>query len=1185
MRLRHARVVPAVLFILALILSPVGIARAQGARDSLRAGHAAYDRADFTNAARLLAAGLDPAAGPRDSLWISGVHKLTDALLELQRDTLAGLWLRWANRVAPGFAVDSNNFTPRVTSAILAARAALRPVGDDSLVETTWEFTGETSPGRGALRVQRGPVNFVGAAIDSVITALPGERTTLAAGIHTVRVAETGYRPVRVAREVLPGVTTNVRVRLVRIAPAPVVPPVAVNGTPATPATPVTVSGPTLSAGGGATCDALGAGTFCWGANGAGQLGAGTNEALVAPVLVAGTQVFVTVSMGTSHACALNRTGNAFCWGANAAGQLGSGQTTNSASPVAVAGTQVFQAIAVGAAHSCGLTAAGAVFCWGANTAGQLGTRTTTNSNIPVAVPLAAGLSFRSIVAAGGHTCALTAAGAAWCWGSNTNGELGIGTVANANTPTAVAGGVVFKALTAGTNHTCGLTREGAAHCWGSNANGQLGVGPMSASPRPAPVQDALVFQSLQAGEAHTCGITTTGATYCWGANRSGQLGNGQTADSPRPVVVAGGQTFVALAAGTAHSCGATAEGVVWCWGDNASSQLGQMAGRTSGAAVPIVTRTTARAGGTVLPVNAWNALRIPAPVRLERVWAAPGGAGGQYAVGERGTIVRSTDGATWTPMTSGSSLPLFTVWGASATDVFAGGESGTVLRFDGRAWTSVRSGDAGEAIYELWGTDASCVYGVGRHGLVVKFDGSRWRTIPSGTTQDLWGVWGASCNDVIAVGAAGTILRIDGTAARAMPSGTTQLLESVWGTSATNAIAVGDGGTVVRLLGAAWAAMPGVTTQSLLGVAGSSSTDVYAVGAGGTILRFNGSSWSALTSGSTQTLWSVVAAGDGSVYASGDAGTILKGTRGAAAIGASVREDFADGNYTAGPVWTPDSTAGVRLEVVGGEAHVARAGSRGITGTAGLTLAMLAPVTPATAIQFDVKVGASGVPNGCGLNCAAYPAVVRVRVRNNNQTESEAWYAFNDDGGRSQSLANVVIVARGDAPAGQWLRNQRFVIREALPRADSIIQVSLGGVGTDFDGWFDNLVFPAPVVEAPPPPPVQPVAPPQPAGPVLTTVVVTPDTATFVEAGATRRLAASGQDQSGAPMSLAQPVVWSSSDTAVALVTPTGLVMGVTNGTATIRARVGTVTGTATVTVRLPRGRPTRRPTRRPSP
>ncbi|MBI1723434.1 MAG: hypothetical protein HYR48_05965, partial [Gemmatimonadetes bacterium] len=258
MRLRRARALPAVLTLfLLLIIGQAGSLRAQGARDSLVSGHRAYDRADFAGAARLIAIGLDPAAGPRDSLWIAAVHKLTDALLVLQHDSLADVWLRWANRVAPDFGVDSLTFPPRVTSAILAARAAIRATPDDSLAETSYEFTGETSPGRGVLRVQRGTVNFL-AVIDSLATALPDERMTLAAGIHTIRVSADGHRPVRLAREVLPGVTTVIRVRLQRPGAAPAV-PAATASTPA-----ANVAGPMLSAGGAATCSAGSSGaTFC----------------------------------------------------------------------------------------------------------------------------------------------------------------------------------------------------------------------------------------------------------------------------------------------------------------------------------------------------------------------------------------------------------------------------------------------------------------------------------------------------------------------------------------------------------------------------------------------------------------------------------------------------------------------------------------------------------------------------------------------------------------------------------------------------------------------------------------------------------------------------------------------------------------------------------------------------------
>jgi alpha-tubulin suppressor-like RCC1 family protein len=77
---------------------------------------------------------------------------------------------------------------------------------------------------------------------------------------------------------------------------------------------------------------------------------------------------------GIAHACAIDDAGAAYCWGWNGAGQLGDGSTTTRLVPTPVNTTiPAFSSIALGSAYSCGMWDA-AVYCWGSNTLGQLGT-------------------------------------------------------------------------------------------------------------------------------------------------------------------------------------------------------------------------------------------------------------------------------------------------------------------------------------------------------------------------------------------------------------------------------------------------------------------------------------------------------------------------------------------------------------------------------------------------------------------------------------------------------------------------------------------------------------------------------------------------------------------------------------------------------------------------------------------
>jgi alpha-tubulin suppressor-like RCC1 family protein len=239
-----------------------------------------------------------------------------------------------------------------------------------------------------------------------------------------------------------------------------------------------------VSAGSYHTCGLTTSGAiYCWGGDYRGQLGNGTtsyvNGALVA---VSGGLTFVAVTVSDDHSCGLTAAGVAYCWGDNGAGELGTGDTVPSTVPVPVTGGLKFVALSAGYAHGCGLTQAGAAYCWGNNGAGELGHGTTVRSTSPVLV--SGGLTFASISAGQDYTCGVTTGGAAYCWGDNSYGTLGNSAnlfTHNANpTPLPVSGGLTFQTVSAGYLHTCGVTTTGTMYCWGDNSEGELGNGSFS---------------------------------------------------------------------------------------------------------------------------------------------------------------------------------------------------------------------------------------------------------------------------------------------------------------------------------------------------------------------------------------------------------------------------------------------------------------------------------------------------------------------------------------------------------------------------------------------------------------------------------------------------------------------------------------------------------------------------------
>jgi len=220
--------------------------------------------------------------------------------------------------------------------------------------------------------------------------------------------------------------------------------------------TPVDVVGLTsgvaaVAAGERYTCAVTTAGGVeCWGYNLFGQLGDGSTTDRTTPVDVSGlTSGVAAVAAASSQTCAVTMAGGLKCWGANGYGELGNGTNSGpqlcggfpcSTAPVDVVGlTSGAAAVSAGGLHTCALTTAGGVKCWGANGYGELGNGTSSgpelceNSAPPdcstTPVDVVELTSVAVAVSAGGihSTCALTTEGGVKCWGYNAYGQVGDG--------------------------------------------------------------------------------------------------------------------------------------------------------------------------------------------------------------------------------------------------------------------------------------------------------------------------------------------------------------------------------------------------------------------------------------------------------------------------------------------------------------------------------------------------------------------------------------------------------------------------------------------------------------------------------------------------------------------------------------------------------------------------------------
>ncbi|MFB9066769.1 RCC1 domain-containing protein [Pseudofulvimonas gallinarii] len=296
-----------------------------------------------------------------------------------------------------------------------------------------------------------------------------------------------------------------------------------------------------ISGGGSHTCAVANGAARCWAYNYFGQVGDGTDTDRDIPTPVIGLASGTSaISAGMNHSCALTSTGGVKCWGANGFGQLGDGTDTNRLSPVNVSGlSSGVQAISAGGEHTCALTTAGGVRCWGNNDYGQIGDGSTTQRSTPVNVSgLTSGV--QAISAGRFHTCAVLTTGAVRCWGINEDGQLGDGSTIDRSTPVNVSGfSTGGHAVAAGALHTCAVTTGGAARCWGYNGWGQLGNGTTTSSLVPVNVTGlSSGVLAIAAGGSHSCAAGTDGRARCWGGNEYGQLGDDTWNDSTTPVFV-----------------------------------------------------------------------------------------------------------------------------------------------------------------------------------------------------------------------------------------------------------------------------------------------------------------------------------------------------------------------------------------------------------------------------------------------------------------------------------------------------------------------------------------------------------------------------------------------------------------------------------------------------------------------
>uniref|UniRef100_A0A669DKD5 Regulator of chromosome condensation (RCC1) and BTB (POZ) domain containing protein 1 n=1 Tax=Oreochromis niloticus TaxID=8128 RepID=A0A669DKD5_ORENI len=214
---------------------------------------------------------------------------------------------------------------------------------------------------------------------------------------------------------------------------------------------------------------------FAWGHNGYSQLGNGSTNPGLSPVLITANlqnKKVKEVSCGSHHSMALTLDGEVFAWGYNNCGQIGSGSTANQPYPRKVTGClqgKNASGITCGQTSSMALVDNGEVYGWGYNGNGQLGIGNNGNQLTPCRVAALQGMCIQQIVSGYGHCLALTDKGLLYAWGANTYGQLGTGTKSNHLSPVHIMADkerVVEVAACHSTHTSAAKTQSGLVFLW-----------------------------------------------------------------------------------------------------------------------------------------------------------------------------------------------------------------------------------------------------------------------------------------------------------------------------------------------------------------------------------------------------------------------------------------------------------------------------------------------------------------------------------------------------------------------------------------------------------------------------------------------------------------------------------------------------------------------------------------------
>lgn len=175
---------------------------------------------------------------------------------------------------------------------------------------------------------------------------------------------------------------------------------------------------------------------WAWGYNANGEIGDGTTTYRYSPTRIGTGNNWVAVYSGFNYSMAIRSDGSLWAWGWNGFAQLGDGTTTSRLTPTRI-GTDSSWAMAEGAdIHTVAIKSNGGQWAWGDNSYGQLGDGTTLSKSSPTRIGTDSNWIFNQTFS--NTTLALKSDGSLMGWGQNNLYQIGDGSTTNRSNPTLI---------------------------------------------------------------------------------------------------------------------------------------------------------------------------------------------------------------------------------------------------------------------------------------------------------------------------------------------------------------------------------------------------------------------------------------------------------------------------------------------------------------------------------------------------------------------------------------------------------------------------------------------------------------------------------------------------------------------------------------------------------------------------